>query len=100
MIDGPWRKVAHENYMRDDDAPIAVVTASGDTVCCNTSFYPTALDPEYADLIAAAPELLEALRGAVEWMACVEGHLRDGQPFRRNLADYQAAIAKAEGRVD
>lgn len=55
MIDGPWRKVAHSEYMMDDEAPVAVVTASGKTVCCNASFYPTALDPQYADLIAAGP---------------------------------------------
>lgn len=58
-----------------------------------------ALGEEFANahLIAAAPDLLEALRGAIEWMSCVEPHLRDGTPFKRNIESYKAAIAKAEG---
>jgi hypothetical protein len=43
-------------------------------------------------------ELLGALRGALEWMSCVEPHLRNGLPFKRNLLAYEQAIAKAEGR--
>lgn len=49
-------------------------------------------------LFAAAPELLEALKGALEWMSSVEGYLQDAQPFKRDRATFEAAIAKAEGR--
>ena len=52
-----------------------------------------------AHLLVAAPELYEALDGALEWMSCVEGHLRDGEPFKRNLAEYRAALAKARGQA-
>ena len=52
-----------------------------------------------ARLISAAPDLLEALEGAIEWMSCVEGHLRDGQPFQSNLAEYRAAISKARDQA-
>ena len=45
----------------------------------------------------AAPQMLEALRGALEWMAHVDPKLRAGRPFQRNLASYRAAIAAATG---
>lgn len=44
-----------------------------------------------------ADELLDALRGALEWMRCVTPELQDGTTFKRDLEDYAAAIAKAEG---
>lgn len=49
-----------------------------------------------AHLIAAAPDLLVALKGAIEWMSCIEGHLRDAAPFKANLKEYKAAVDKAE----
>ena len=52
-----------------------------------------------AHLIAAAPDLYAALQGAIEWMACVEGPLRDGAPFKSNLESYRAALAKARGEA-
>lgn len=50
-----------------------------------------------AILIAAAPELLDALRAAENFMAGFEGdELQDG--IDQRLATVRAAIAKADGR--
>lgn len=56
---GPW-------YVRDIDLHeggkgVEVVTGDGEVICDNQTYYPQALDPRNAALIAAAPELLEAL---------------------------------------
>ena len=52
-------------------------------------------------LIAAAPELLEACRGALEWLLGVRREnrdaLEDGQPPKFGLNKIREAIAKAEG---
>lgn len=75
------------------------------SVCGSYDVQPFNDATEYirADLCAdpaLLAEAVEALRGAVEWMACVEGHLRDGQPFKRNITHYRSVIAKLEARHD
>lgn len=79
---GPWCRLDTEDY-----AEIHLAPASGKLV--STSRTPIALvaKPADADLIAAAPELLEALIAAT-W------DLPVGSPSRDNAL---AAIAKARG---
>ena len=48
-----------------------------------------------ARLIAAAPELLEALRLLVEW---ADGEHGDGPVGVQSMAEARTALAKAEGR--
>lgn len=53
-----------------------------------------------ARLIAAAPELLEALKDARSMLSAVEvSDGEDGDPWDRAISRIEAAIAKAEGRI-
>lgn len=40
-INGPWRVGDHNGYVIDDEESVSVIDANGDTVVCNTTFYPT-----------------------------------------------------------
>jgi hypothetical protein len=87
---GPWK------YQQYDDEVIApnVVKleddgACGDPDCCGSPTYHIHLTPANARLIAAAPELLEALK-LVTTMPGFE-------PDEEYGAKVLAAIAKAEG---
>lgn len=51
-----------------------------------------------ARLIAAAPDLVEALKACEAAMAPIVGRFSMDAPFRKALADARAAIAKAEGK--
>jgi PAS domain-containing protein len=55
-------------------------------------------------LIAAAPDLLEALRGSVEWLRTLreenEAAVIESAPDGFSLCDAEAIIAKAEGRAE
>lgn len=51
-----------------------------------------------ARLISAAPELLEALKVAIDWIDPNEHGLVYPEQARKDLAMCVAAIAKAEGR--
>lgn len=86
---GPWRHLGHGTIgtLHGEEVADMLGRPASDVFKANLA------------LVTAAPDLLEALEGAVEWMACVESHLRDGQPFQRNLAEYRAAIAKARGQA-
>lgn len=67
QFNGPWKVQKmdlHETGKQLDG--IEVVDARGYAVACNQTYYPTALNPAYAPLIAAAPEMLEALERLVE----------------------------------
>lgn len=80
---GPWVV-----WYSDWPGVVGVECASGETIAdCSHSNDPD-LSEANARLIAAAPELLEALRGFVE---CDE-------PSCEHYAAASAAIAKAEGR--
>lgn len=89
---GPW-------HLFSNSIGVGVTTGRSDVAHCSGFDSLRTLEEveSNARLIAAAPDLLEALRGAIEWMYCVEPHLRDGEPFKRNFESYKAAIAKAEG---
>lgn len=41
-------------------------------------------------------QLVEALRSAREWLLCVEGHLRDGAPFKHDLAKIDSVLSELE----
>lgn len=93
---GPWR-ILRENV--DGDVETQILSADGNSLMGDARYYPWV--PAYeADwlLIAAAPELLEALRKAVLALA----HICESDPQDARLygATYQAvsdAIAKATG---
>ena len=60
---GPWRlRTDGEQSCGVEDGPLVeVVAEDGTVVCCNERYYPTAVEPCNARLIAAAPDMLEAL---------------------------------------
>lgn len=62
---GPWavRIDPDGQSCGSDDGPLVeVVGQDGEVVCCNERYYPTRLDQKNAHLIAAAPDMLEALQ--------------------------------------
>ncbi len=72
---GPW-KVHVEPAQKNtptltganhyDAEYVAVVAANGEVIADNAHYYAASLDPANARLIAAAPELLEALKGILD----------------------------------
>ena len=83
---GPWKTVsvyADTEVRTDSEALVAVVTP----VRCESA--------ENARLIAAAPDLLEALRGAVVLFAC---HAKDCTAMNW-LDRAEAALTKAGGEL-
>jgi hypothetical protein len=90
---GPWHFV-----IEDDERKIAAPPKSKDykreILMCDEPYYPHCPD-EDADwrLIAAAPELLEALRG-LAYPGAYEGQPSESE----RIAAARAAIAKAEGK--
>lgn len=91
---GPWELVIVE--MTDGKPFCHVYGADGDAIV-----YATLRDPEEvaanALLIAAAPELLQALEAMIdERWSDLHSHMRREQ-FDRHFASELAAIAKAKG---
>ena len=74
-----------------------MISADGHVICDNQTYYPEALDPKNAHLIAAAPELLEALKVAREYAAMTEVHHFNFAVVKADLGAIDAAIAKATG---
>lgn len=73
---GPWRVTESDNYVADPETKsFKVISADGETICDNASYYPHPVLEQDANLIAAAPEMLDALRLAIEWMEFE--HIRD-----------------------
>ena len=91
---GPWRVV---NYQDKNDVPRVVSDKGGIAVLCINRYHgeagPSKQEQINAALIAAAPELLEALKDACEWLdSCPLGE----EP-RKAVIRYRAAISKATG---
>ena len=83
---GPWEARGYSIFEPHKTAmTIAVATQHEPNVKAN------------ARLIAAAPELLEALQAFVEWAECVK-EFAGAAPIA-TLADARAAIAKATGET-
>ena len=85
---GPWSIEAVKDYLRMLDTGID--SAAPESIA-------------NARLIAAAPDLLEALRGSVEWLRRLreesEAAVIESAPDGFSLCDAEAIIAKAEGRA-
>lgn len=86
---GPWR-VSYER------GTTKIRTADNESIMCDETYYPWVPEND-ADwhLIAAAPDLLEALEWALDaW----DTHNRTGDPMQGDWeSDAIAAIAKAKG---
>lgn len=95
---GPW--FVREIDLLEGGKGVEVVAGDGEVICDNQTYYPQALDPRNARLIAAAPELLEALSTLLNMD--VKGHrlgdrLQFSTPGRKILDKCNSAIAKALG---
>ena len=79
---GPERSAIYEllRYGRKHDGPWAEAI-TGDQL----------IDEEYADLFAAAPDMLDALKR-------IRDYLHEREMFGYMMMEVEAAIAKAEGR--
>lgn len=92
---GPW--VIRVIDLHEGGSGFEIVGANGDIVCDNQTYYPHAIDKKNARLIAAAPELLEAL---VRLMPSAEDNTAGygGEPDEdEDILFARAAIAKATG---
>lgn len=99
---GPWKIVRSELYQESGggEGRISIIAADGTTVACNQTYYPTALEPRNAAVIAAAPEMLEALKALLgrfeeHWI-----YAHEEIDFSQDLEVVAArkAIRKAEGK--
>ncbi len=90
-FNAPWHKETTENSI--SEVMVAVVDCKGDIVASNEPYYPQALNPELADLISTAPEMLEALE-----VVCNSIETTDN-PWKGSLMHGQIknAIRKAKG---
>lgn len=99
---GPWEK-CHDHPNPDTARSIAYIRARGSersneiaTVYGCNGAWGGDMTPEFnARLIAAAPDMLEALWHADLILSALSG---GGNVFDSCIADVRAAIAKAEGR--
>lgn len=83
-IKGPWTLQGYENDI--SEMGVRVVDADGNVVCNDEPYYPHPVSFANARLIAAAPDLLEALEMMLEDPNAVE-----------NVIFAKAMIAKAKG---
>ena len=86
---GPWR-ISYER------GTTQIRTADNESIMCDETYYPWVPEKE-ADwhLIAAAPDLLEALDNLWAWVKNWDAEFMDDPEFDRSI--YEAAIAKAKG---
>lgn len=83
-----WKVEEYDNNI--SKRLIRVVGEDGEVICDNEPYYPHAINPKHAHLIAASPDMLEVLHDAAINNMVVE----DTDWWKR----VYAAIAKAEGR--
>lgn len=88
----PWAVRTIE--LHEGGEGIEVVDANGDAVCNNQTFYPQELKPENAHVIAAAPEMLEALELMIKMYEEVQP--AGGYQGVYDIAVYASKKAKGE----
>jgi len=98
----PWivRKMELYEEGSSKQNGIEVTDAEGNAVCCNQTYYPTSLKPENAHIIAAAPELLEAVEAFINYDAnalYTDDHVKLMLDYAEMLSKAKAAIKKAKG---
>ncbi len=92
---GPWYAEV------DDDGEFFIMTAGPRYICCGGSVHARMNENKAnAPLIAAAPELLEALKFAGPQLEVLHQHYSgsDAAAIFKIIGMCRAAIAKAEGR--
>ena len=96
-----WKVEQYENGLGQLGTQV-VDDTTGRVICCNEPYYPTALDPKHAHLIAAAPALLEAVKLHVAYEALPQDRGGKDGPKGRAWAAFiaarNAAIAAAEAK--
>lgn len=91
---GPWRIVTGIRNTSYQDHLASVIDANGDIVCDNEAYYPHEVDPLNMPLIAAAPELYEALVGMINAFDCDDLVARD-ESIGSNSGDRVYSVIKA-----
>ncbi len=96
---GPWSAEFYsgtEDFYKDD---WVIKDASGGEMMGHTPYYPwVTTNPADVTLIAAAPEMLEALEWAAEWAQ--ESEAGRGDEWWAGLDRVKAAISKAKGKTE
>lgn len=77
------------------DGSMIVETANGDCIARVDEFAPDDVVEENARLIAAAPELLDAINAALEWAEPMKDAPKSSRPEWFDMA--RIAVAKATG---
>lgn len=90
---GPWRVDTGQLVNCGPTSRYLYVSAHGKSLCNFLHDHPSDSDVANFNLIAAAPELLEALKDARRYVA----DYACDNPNHPTLAKVDAAIAKAEG---
>ena len=95
---GPWYR-DRNSYVASEVGTVARAYAGGRAA---TTKEGRLVEAANAALIAAAPELLDALQREQEWRDReAAGELDDGWDYETMVGQYRrAAIAKAEGRTE
>lgn len=88
---GPWHAKTNHFIMATEKDPKVIAEIVDDPA------FPDGTQTANAHLIAAAPELLAALKLIMPWVEPDDPKLTNSDEARRDLAVAEAAIAKAEG---
>ena len=90
---GRWKVEEYDNNI--SERSVRVVAEDGELIADNEPYYPQALNPKHAHLIAAAPDLLGALRFILAFYEPGQKHL-DTEAWKVAEASARRAVAKAE----